>query len=318
MMNRTDVHSRRIFWVLERMSTAFEILYGLAIELQANPQLSGLTVHHDTDRPAVEVRLREVITQLVMPGERWDSAWQKLRIFCFNYVNRAQPAVTGAEVRRLLDLVEQTHDNDEQRFSAIAGMSAQVLQGRRASELVDAIAQITSPDLIAPLGNVSYMTWIAQRWVYWANKTAQTLDADELLADIAVLSENQATRVHGMRLPLAANFFADLGLGAFAKPDLHVTPIINLLQLRHGEEAAFRGAIDIARAEHEVLRRRPDFAWLQLHGGLWPRFLDRLIYLIGSDNFRLDGRKNKRHAPKRREMMRDALIEGALIDARYK
>ena len=97
-----------------------------------------------------------------------------------------------------------------------------------------------------------------------------------------------------------------------------MTPIINLLQLRSGEEAAFRGLVKIAQAENERLSRKPEFAWIAQQGGLWPRFLDRLIYLIGSDNFRLDGRKNKQQAPKRRDMMRDALIDGGLVDARYK
>ena len=300
------------------MSTAFEILYGLAIEIQVNPRFSSLTRHHDPARDIVETRLQQAICQLVMPDERVESPWQKLRIFCLNYVNRAQAAVSEDEVRRLLAQVEQAHADDEDRFAAIAGMARTSLQGRRATELVDAIAQLTSPEPVPALGHLSYMDWISQRWFYWVNRQVDQLDADELLADIAVLSDNKATKVKGMQLALAANLFADLGLGAFAKPDLHVTPVINLLQLRHGEEAAFRGLVRIAQAENQRLRRRQEFSWLAREGGLWPRFLDRLIYLIGSDNFALDGRKNKRHAPKRRELMRDALIEGGLVDARYK
>lgn len=300
------------------MSTAFEILYGLAIEIQVDHRHSRLTQHHDPDRAAVEARLRQSICQLVMSGEDIHSPWQKLRIFCRNYVNRAQPAVTDAEVLRLLAQVEQAYASDDDRFSAIAGIARRSLQGKRANELVAAIEQLTSPDAIPTLGDLSYMGWISQRWFHWADQRADRLDAEALLSDLAVISENKATRVKGMKLALAANFFADLGLGAFAKPDLHVTPIINLLQLRTGEEAAFRGVVKIAQAENERLSRKPEFAWIAQQGGLWPRFLDRLIYLIGSDNFRLDGRKNKQQAPKRRDMMRDALIDGGLVDARYK
>lgn len=120
-----------------------------------------------------------------------------------------------------------------------------------------------------------------------------------------------------MGLPLAANFLADIGLPVFAKPDLHVTPIINMLQLRYGERAAFRGLVEIAQTENEFLSHNRRFNWLMASGGLYPRYLDRVIYLIGSDNYNLDGVKNKRQAPKRRELMRDALLAAGLVIARY-
>jgi hypothetical protein len=37
-----------------------------------------------------------------------------------------------------------------------------------------------------------------------------------------------------------------------------------------------------------------------------PRHLDRIIYLVGSDNLNLNGLKNKRHAPTRRSLIRQA------------
>jgi len=55
------------------MTTVFEILYDLAIELQSNPSFKALTRHHNPDKASVESRLRNGIWQTLMMGESVDS-----------------------------------------------------------------------------------------------------------------------------------------------------------------------------------------------------------------------------------------------------
>jgi hypothetical protein len=299
------------------MHTAFEILYDLAIELQVRPQFEALTSHHYTNRAAVEARLRRSILHTLMPGEAVGTRWAKVRIFCRNYVNRAQPAVTGEQMLALLKTAEQRHGNDEERVAALPQLARESFRGPRIQELVTALQQITTSTGHAALGGLSYLEWIESRCLRWVSQPTQDLDADELLQEIRVLSADKPTKIPGMGLPLTANFFADMGLTAFAKPDLHVTPIVNLLTLGSGETEAFCGLIRIAKEESIRLANHHRFAWLQEAGGLRPRLLDRLIYLIGSDNFALDGTKCKRQAPERRRLMRDALISGGLVTSIY-
>ena len=85
------------------MPTVFSTLFELAIELQSDPSLSRLTRHHDPDRASVRARLQRAIRQGVMPDEAALTRWQRLRIFCRNHVNRAQPAVSDRVVKELLD-----------------------------------------------------------------------------------------------------------------------------------------------------------------------------------------------------------------------
>jgi hypothetical protein len=303
------------------MTTAFATLFDLAIEIQADPRLARLTHHHDPDREDVRARLQRAILQDVMPGESALNRWQRLRIFCRNHVNRAQPAVPDAVVREMLDTIEKMHSSDDDRIQALASVKASELRGSRPQEFVDAVARITSSTTWLALGQQTYLDWLDQRWIFWANQRVQDLAVEPLLQDLDLLSRNPETKIPGMGLPLAANFMADMGLRAFAKPDLHVLPIASLLQLsierREEERHAFAGLIRIARIEDQALRHKDEFAWIQEAGGLWPRFLDRLIYLIGSDNFNLDGVKNKRQAPQRRALMRQALLEAGLLDGRY-
>lgn len=300
------------------MTTAFETLYYLAVELQTNPDFRHLTSHHNAaGREEVETRLRESILTLNMQGEGLIQQWDKVRVFCRNLVNRAQPAVRETDVKRVLKAVEDEHDSYEDRVTALPEIASRMLTGSRAAGYVSALRKITSDQVYSDLGNLTLLEWIDQRWVYWVNRPIEDLDVDELLHDIDILSVNKSTKIFGMGLPLAANFFADIGLRVFAKPDLHVTPIINLLQLQDGERSAFRGLVAIAKAENELLSHNRRFSWLMEMGGLYPRHLDRVIYLIGSDNYNLDGIKNKQQAPKRRELMRNALISAELIQVRY-
>lgn len=303
------------------MPSAFRVLFDLALQIRLDPELQALTRHHATDPAAVETDLRQSILCSVMPGELALTRWQKLRVFCLNLVNRSQPPLAVADVLALLQEVQAAHANDDDRIRALGAMTGDDRPGQRPQEFFSAVRRVTSPEPIPALGHLSYLDWIDQRWLHWVGQPMHALEADALLADLDVLSLHPATKLPGVGLPLAANFMADIGLPVFAKPDLHVMPIIGLLQLsieRQDEERdAFRGLIRIARAEAQEIGYDRRFAWLQEAGGLKPRHLDRLIYLVGSDNFHLDGRRNKRRAPARRALMRSALIGAGLVGGQY-
>jgi hypothetical protein len=300
------------------MLTTFELFYDLAVAIQTQAQYRHLTAHHDQDRVAVEARLQQSLLQSFMPGEEFvDGPWRKTRVFFRNYVNRSHPAVTGDQMLQFLNDVEQRYPTDEERLSVLPELAERNLRGARLQELTHAMRVFTAQAPVAELGNATYPEWIEQRWVYWVNVETQDLDAEELLRDIRVLCHDKPTRIPGMGLPLTANFFADLRLRVFAKPDLHVTPIINFLTLGSGQLSAFLGVVRIAKVEAPLLRSNRRFSWLSDRGGLSPRVLDRLIYLIGSDNFRLDGTSCKRYAPQRRAMMLDALGSSGFISGHY-
>jgi hypothetical protein len=307
------------------MPTLFEVLYDVALELRADPLHADLTHHHNPDRTAVEASLQGAITTLQMPDEEGHvSTWRIARVFCRNFfcrnfVNRAQPAVRPDLVKRVLDDVEATYPTDEERVTALPAAALQCFDGGRTAEMVAAIAKFTSPAPVAALGDVSYLAWVSQRSVHWQPKVARDLVADELLADIALLSgAHSPARIKGMGLPVTANFFADLGLPAFAKPDLHVVPIIGAVTFDFDETAVFRSIVRIVQTDCDRYGSRVGrFAWLNAVGGLMPRHLDRLIYLIGSDNFRLDGSRNTRQAPARRALMVRRLVDSGIIRSQY-
>lgn len=303
------------------MTTAFAVLFDLAVEIQSDPRYAKLTSHHDSDRNAVRTRMKWAILQSVMPGEAALIRWQRLRIFCLNYINRAQPAVHLDAVKRMLTTIENAYSGEVERIEALANLQANQLGGSRPEEFIRALKLLTAKDPYPALGNLNYLDWLDERWLYWLGQRVEDLEENALLQDIDVLSKNPETKIPGMGLALAANLMADTGLSAFAKPDLHVLPVVRLLRFsvenRDEERHAFKGLIRISKIEHQILSREPDFAWLSDAGGLWPRFLDRLIYLIGSDNFNLDGVKQKIGAPKRRSLMRQALFETGLLDGRY-
>jgi hypothetical protein len=229
--------------------------------------------------------------------------------------------VQASSLQEMLLNIEKNLKSEADRIHALANVQADKLQGARPQEFVQSLARILDPLPKAALEHMNYLDWLDTRWTHWSQQPVQNLSVDELLKDLDVLSKNPDTKILGMGLPLAANFMADIGLGAFAKPDLHVTPIVSLLQLsierRDEERHAFSGLIKIAQFEDRILRNDARFAWMQQVGGLKPRFLDRLIYLIGSDNFNLDGVKSKRQAPNRRHLMRQVLLQGGLLDGRY-
>ena len=299
------------------MTTVFEILYDLAIELQSNPSFKALTRHHNPDKASVESRLRNGICQILMMGESVDSKWGKTRIFCRNYVNRAQAVITLKQMLSLLSSVENLHPTEDERLAALANTAAATFDVKRKNELVLALEMVTSNEKIPSLNHQTYLEWIEDRWFYWVNQQVQALDSEELLSDLRVLYFNIKTKIPGMGLPLAANFFADMGVTVFVKPDLHVTPIANMLTLSAGEVDAFKGLVKIAQIEQEKLSRNSKFQWLNDQGGLFPRHLDRLIYMIGSDNFLLNSEQSKPKAPDRRQLIKDALVSGGMVSAKY-
>jgi hypothetical protein len=261
------------------MTTVFGILYDLAIELQSNPSFKALTRHHNPDKASVESHLRNGICQMLMSGESVDSKWGKTRIFCRNYVNRAQAVITPKQMLSLLTAVENLSQSEDDRLAALATTAAATFEVKRKNELVLALAMVTSKEKIPSLNHQTYLEWIENRWFYWVNQQVHELDSDELLSDLRVLYFNIKTKIPGMGLPLAANFFADMGVTVFVKPDLHVTPIANMLTLSTGEVEAFKGLIKIVQIEREKVSRNSKFQWLNDQGGLFPRHLDRLIYI---------------------------------------
>lgn len=299
------------------MNTAFETLYDLAICIRTNPIHLEITSHHMLDRDLVENQLRSSILTPVMPGENINSRWQKLRIFCKNLVNRAHSPVSNQEVTELLIEVERLYVDDHDRELNIVAVANQMFTTERSKIFKEALKKLTASTLIAEFGGISYLDWVDDRWVYWVNKSMNDVSFDELMNDINLLSHHKATKIPGMGLALATNFFADMGLLVFGKPDLHVTPVMNLLTLRAGELEAFKALVSVAKIEHQILNGHSKFSWLTGYGGVTTRYLDRLIYLIGSDNFNLDGQRDKKNAPKRRELIRLAFIDQNLISSRY-
>ena len=303
------------------MPSAFRVLFDLVLQIRLDPALRSLTRHPATEVHTVEADLRRAILCDVMPAEASLTRWHKLRVFCLNLVNRSQPPLAAAAVLALLNAIQVTHADDDDRIRALGAMTGDDQQGRSPQEFFAAVRRVTSPQPVPALGHLTYLEWIEQRSLHWLAQPTHALEAEALLADLDVMSLNPATKIAGMGLPLAANFMADIGVSAFAKPDLHVMPIIGLLRLsierKDEEREAFRSLISIARAEGEEIGHDPRFAWLQEAGGLRPRQLDRLIYLVGSDNFHLDGQRNKRRAPARRALMRSALIAAGLVGGHY-
>jgi hypothetical protein len=299
------------------MLTVFETLYDLAVELQSNPSLKSFTLHHCPDKAIVQVRLQEGILHTVMTDESVHSKWAKTRFFCRNYVNRAQGVVTPKQMVSLLATVENLHPSEDERLAALASTAAATFDVKRKKELVFALEKITSREKLVSLNHQSYLEWVENRWTYWINQQVDSIDVDELLNDLQVLYLDTNTKIPGIGLPLAANFFGDMGVTMFVKPDLHVTPIAKMLTLTDGEVEAFRGLVKIAKFEREKLRKNSKFHWLNEQGGLFPRHLDRLIYMIGSDNFLLNSKQSKRYAPNRRQLMRNSLISGGLVSATY-
>lgn len=303
------------------MPTCFETLYDLAIEIQINPQYQELTCHSsEIEQVDVESRLRRSILELAVPAEYAHTRWYKTRILCLNLLNRTNVGVRRQEVENLLHFIEAEYKNDQIRVEMLTSLAGNFITGSGKDKYINALCGFAIPRLHPELGNNTVLDWLDEKWLYWfgrAERPVQELDADELLRDIDALCVNRATKVNGLTLASTANFFGDMGLRAFGSPGKHVAPVINMLQLKKGERSAFRGLVKIAQVENERLFHNRRFGWLQDCGGLYPRYLERIIYMIGSDDYNLVGTKSERAAPLRHKLMRDALIEAGLLHASY-
>ena len=300
------------------MLTVFELLYDLAIEIQINPNLKHLTVHNGLGRAQVEAQLQHSITKTVMPGERIETRWHKVRIFCRNYVNRAMPFTSGDRMLEMLNTFEKNHATQEFQPTYFLAFTHDFFKDTpNSADFNAALRKLSNSEPIVALQNISYLDWVERRWLYWVNQSVHNLDAEEVLSDVNILCSNEETKIKGIGLPLAANFFADMGLSVFAKPDLHVRPIIQLLTFEEGDAKVLKSISRICQTEDQALRSSKRFSWLSDLGGLWPRYLDRIIYLIGSDNHMLNGTRNRQAAPERRALMRKALIQNQMVSARF-
>lgn len=297
------------------MCTSFEALYDLALDLTSgkNPDITRLSAHRGQQRDEAERQLRNDILCAVMPGETVENEWGVIRIFCLNLVNRSQPPVSTECVRVWLDLAEQASSDTAVRLEALL-QAITASNEKGANKVGNALRAFTKKDAV--FGDDTCLAWLMDRAGYWKKQRVENLDGDALLKDLKKIYEHED--FEGMGLPLTANLFADIGVPAFAKPDLHVMPIISLLALIEPDhEDVFKAIVEIAKCEAAEVATKPDFAWLVQAGGLYPRHLDRLIYLIGSDNRSLNGRKLKSAAKLRRQMMIKALREQAFINSRY-
>ena len=259
-------------------------------------------------------QLRRDMRADVMPGGNVATDWGVVSIFARNFVNRASPPLTMEKVDALLAAAATGRTACGERIDALLALLASPGLAARAPEVHRAVLEFTRPDPhFAPEG--SCLAWIRNRVRHWQGKPCAELDADELLRDIRQICDHPGKAFKGMALAVTANLFADLGAAAFAKPDRHVVPIISLLCLVEAdEEIVFRAIIELTKREAPRLAAMPRFAWL---GAIYPRHMDRLIYLLGSDNHGLAGHRNTSGAVMRRRMMIASLRKAGIISSQY-
>jgi hypothetical protein len=297
------------------MRTSFEALYDLALDLTSGDtrEITRLSAHRDQPREAAEQQLRSDILCAVMPGETAANEWGVVRIFCLNLVNRSQPPVSTECVRAWLNLAEQAGSDTAVRLEALL-QAITASQEKGANKIGNALRAFTKKDAV--FGDDTCLAWLMDRAGYWKQQRVENLDGNALLKDMKKIFKHEDFK--GMGLPLTANLFADIGVPAFAKPDLHVMPIISLLALIEPDhEDVFKAIVEIAKRETVIVAANSKFAWLVQAGGLYPRHLDRLIYLIGSDNRSLNGQKLKSAAKLRRQLMIDTLREREFFSSSY-
>lgn len=284
----------------------FATLYNLAHRILTTPgqsSLGKLSRHSGKSDADAHELLQRAICQATMPGERGDAPWAVVRVFMRNLVNRAYAPINGAEMVELLASVEADTDAGQfqQRMEVLAERVTQ-----RSSRLADSVATLRT---VEPVPGQSYVEWLMQRVAYYAALPIGQLDTEQVLRDVCVIAVDSRTKIPNIGVALAANLLADLGAPAFAKPDKHV--LLTMLALmppgsRADPMACIKKVIEVAKMESPVLAREADYQkWLL--GGLQPRHFDRLIYLIGSDNFLINGVQDKRCAPIRRQLMWTAL-----------
>jgi hypothetical protein len=270
----------------------FGTLYDTAIELftagKSGPW-AGLSLHHLTEADA-HTTVRQALLQRRMPGESTDTRFAILRVFLRNLVNTSYPRMSSEGMLDLLNTIEASATDEVARVA--------LLRNALPSRLQDSLDAILASSRFE--GMIDGLDWLGGRICHYGTlENTATINPEGFINDVLVLSRGDR-KIPNMGIALAANLLADLGIRTAVKPDLHIKPTMAALGLGFNDADAIRAIIRIAQNEHAAVSQNPYFAWL---GGLYPRDIDRLIYLIGSDNLHLDGRRRKRKAPARRALM---------------
>lgn len=284
--------------------SVFVTLYNLALAIltaPANSQLGKLTRHHYATHQRAEATLQTAILQRTMPGEEPGTPWGILRVFMRNLVNGSYAAIDPDDMLGRLNRIEEETQNFFDRCNKLVASMAGIPRLRRS------LAAFLDPRH-APCNATDYIDWVTGRLSAYSALPVGDIDPNVVLHDLCTMASSQDTKIPGMGIPYAANFFADLGVRSVAKPDLHVKPTVQgLFGRQFSKPACIAKVIELAKHESLELQESRCFAWLT--GGLYPRDIDRIIYLIGSDNFLLNGDRNRRLAPRRRELLLAKLLE---------
>jgi len=285
----------------------FETLYDLSIELlTARPgsALGRLTAHHSHGTEEAEAIVKAAVLTRAMPSESPTTQWGILRVFMRNLVNRSQAPMTSGAMLRCLDQVTSLEPDDASRTAAL--INAVAGHVRLGQSLAAVLERGRAPD-----GCNNYLDWLAERMEEYRQMPVDEIQADRVLRQLHCIALDSKTKIPHLGLALASNLFADLGIRVVGKPDLHVLPtmagLLGVDQLTPGK--CIRELIRMALQDAPRVAANARFSWLT--GGLYPRDVDRMMYLMGSDNFRLNGTQQKHGAPKRRAMMLETLFRAA-------
>lgn len=285
----------------------FEDLYDLSIRLLTAPpksELGRLTLHHCRSNAEAEALVRAAVLTREMPGEVATTRWGILRVFMRNLVNRSQPAMAAQAMLHCLDDVSLLAQDEASRTAAL--VNAVAGNAQLSHSLQAALSGNRAPD-----GCNDYLDWLSARIGEYGQMPVAEINADRVLSQLHHIASDHRTKIPNMGIALASNLFADLGIRVVGKPDLHVLPTVKELL---GDSAltpdeCIREVIRISQEDAPLVAASGRFNWLT--GGLYPRDIDRMMYLIGSDNFRLNGTQQKRGAPRRRVLMLNALIDAS-------
>ncbi len=335
-------------------TTVFETLYDLALEIRTDPNLAAFTNHHTPNHEIAEAQLQNALLSLSTVSPPCNIPWDILRAFTFNFfaggikiTNRLRNFVfgqillthsryqRGIVVNPIADLMNRLEAKPTQGPTAGTPFANFLTQSdyHHLTILATWLDNFTTPHNPPP-GHTSWLDWTIDRQRFWRHHAFPNIINNHLKHDIETLIylPNGNKRFPRMGFALGANFFADIGLVWFVKPDLHVNGIVRLLGLlaREGDadERNFSALINLTRIEAPIVNANPRFGFLQTiypafvpahipKPGLYPRQMDRLIYLIGSDNHLLNGNKNQLHSPRRHKLMVERLAQAGFLGAAY-
>lgn len=339
-------------------TTVFETLYDLALDIRTKPHLAHLTVHHTACRCEAERALQEALLSMSTVPASCNQRWDIVRAFALNFFAGARKVnnIFRTVVTNKISCVQKRFtggcaDNPEEflisEFQKIANSTASLDGwGKTDTEhlkvLIKSLERFTqcadAPKNQSWKKTQSWADWAVERRGYWIKKSNNNINIDCqaikcLIHDINLLTKlphgaqkrpTGKARFDGMAFALGANFFADIGLVWFVKPDLHVNGIIKLLGLlaREGDDDKrnFSAVIELTKIEATIINEHHRFRFLDNRSwgsGLYPRQLDRLIYLIGSDNHSLDDNKNKQQSKERHKLMVERLVQAGFLGAAY-